>query len=119
MKAKRWQDWVNLLLGIWLFISPWVVGYVANDPGASRNAWILGVAIVIFSGIAVSTPQIWEEVINILLGIWMIISTWVVGFTTRAAETNAVIVGILLIIFAIWAMIIDRDWRRQGTTTAP
>jgi hypothetical protein len=117
MKEKRWQDWLNLLIGIWLFISPWVIGFVGTDAAASWNAWILGVAIVVFSAIAVSMPQAWEEVINILLGIWMVISSWVIGVASRAAETSAVIVGLLVILFAAWAMAMNRAWRRNESIT--
>ena len=81
--------------------------------GADWNAWILGVAIVVFSAIAVSLPQAWEEVINILLGIWMVISSWVIGVTSRAVETNFVIVGLLVILFAAWAMAMNRNWQRR------
>jgi hypothetical protein len=119
MKEKRWQDWLNLLIGIWLFISPWVIGFVGTDAAASWNAWILGVAIVVFSAIAVSMPQAWEEVINILLGIWIVISSWVIGVASRAAETNAVIVGLLVILFAAWAMAMNRDWHRNESITPP
>jgi hypothetical protein len=118
MKDKRWQDWLNLLLGIWLFISAWVIGFAGTDVGGSWNAWILGVAIVVFSAIAVSMPQAWEEVINILLGIWMVISSWVIGVTGRAVETNAVIVGLLVILFAAWAMAMNRDWRNKTPTVS-
>ncbi|HEY1327475.1 MAG TPA: SPW repeat protein [Casimicrobiaceae bacterium] len=106
MKERRWQDWVNLLLGIWLFLSPWLLGYYEASMTAAWNAWILGVALVVFSAIAVSMPQMWEEVINILIGIWMIISPWVLRFSgvTRSGETNAVIVGIIAIVLAAWAM---------------
>jgi len=115
MTEKRWQDWLNLLIGIWLFISPWVIGFAGADFGASWNAWILGVAIVVFSAIAVSLPQVWEEVVNILLGIWMVVSSWVIGVASRAAETNAVIVGLLVIMFAAWAMAMKREWRDRPT----
>ena len=115
MKDKRWQDWLNLLLGIWLFISPWVIGFAGAQAAAAWNAWILGVAIVVFSAIAVSMPQAWEEVINILLGIWMVVSSWVIGVASRAAETNAVIVGLLVILFAAWAMAMSRSAREHVT----
>jgi hypothetical protein len=118
MKEKRWQDWLNLLIGIWLFISPWVLGFAGSEFSASWNAWILGVAIVVFSAIAVSIPQAWEEVINILLGIWMVISSWVIGITNRAVETNAVIVGLLVILFAAWAMAMNHDWRHKAPTVS-
>jgi hypothetical protein len=117
MKGKRWQDWLNLLLGVWLFISPWVIGFTATDYAASWNAWILGVAIVVFSALAVSMPQASEEVINILLGVWMVVSSWVIGVANRAAETNAVIVGLLVILFAAWAMALNRAWRDEAPIT--
>ena len=117
MKERRWQDSLNLLIGAWLFISPWVAGFAASDAAAAWNAWILGIAIVVFSAIAVSMPQAWEEVVNILLGIWMVISSWVIGVANRAAETNAVIVGLLVILFAAWAMAMHREWQPKAGTT--
>ena len=113
-RHQRWQDWINLLIGIWLFISPWVVGYEGAQMAASWSAWILGVAIVVFSAIAVSMPQAWEEVINLLLGIWMVLSSWIIGVTSRAAQTNAVIVGSLVILFAILAVAMSRDGHRKA-----
>jgi hypothetical protein len=118
MKEKRWQDWLNLLIGLWLFVSPWVLGFAGSEISASWNAWILGAAILVFSAIAVSLPQAWEEVINILLGIWMVISSWVIGVTNRAVETNAVIVGLLVILFAAWAIAMNRDWRNKAPTVS-
>ncbi|HEY2863882.1 MAG TPA: SPW repeat protein [Casimicrobiaceae bacterium] len=110
MVSRRWQDWINLLLGVWLFISPWAIGYSGSSSIAAWNAWVLGVAIVVFAAIAVSMPQLWEEVINIVLGVWMVISAWVLGFSSvRSAETNAVIVGVLVIIFAVWAFALNRQ----------
>jgi len=113
MKEKRWQDWLNLAIGGWLFVSPWVLGFAGTAAVAAWNAWILGVAIVVFAGLAVSIPQAWEEVINIVLGIWMVISSWVLGVASRAVETNAVIVGLLVILFAAWAMALNRDWHQK------
>lgn len=114
MKGKRWQDWLNLLTGIWLFISPWVIGFFATSAAASWNAWILGAVIVVSSAAAVSMPQAWEEVINILLGVWMVVSSWVIGVASRAVETNFVIVGLLVILFAAWAMAMRRDWQQKA-----
>jgi ABC-type uncharacterized transport system permease subunit len=43
----------------------------------------------------------------------MVISSWVIGVATRTAETNAVIVGLLVILFAAWAMAMNRHWERK------
>jgi hypothetical protein len=102
---------------VWLFVSPWAIGFAGTDMTASWNAWIFGVATVVFSALVVSMPRAWEEVVNILIGISMVISSWVLGVTSRAAETHAVIVGLLLMLFAAWAMAMNRLSRREATTT--
>lgn len=41
---------------------------------------------------------------NVILGIWLIISPWVVGFSDITGATwNAVIVGIVVAIVGLWA----------------
>ena len=42
-----WLSWINVILGIWIFISPWVYGYSANA-GALWNNLIVGAIIFIF-----------------------------------------------------------------------
>ena len=44
MEGKRGQDWINLVLAICLFISPWIIGFAAETMPA-WNAWIVGVAL--------------------------------------------------------------------------
>ena len=61
-------------------------------------------------------------VIHIAVGsrfrvIWMVISSWVLGVASRAAESNAVIVGLLLILFAASAMAMNRVSQQEVTTT--
>ncbi len=37
---SRWVDWANLILGVWLFISPWVLNtyyHVTRGPGNVVN----------------------------------------------------------------------------------
>jgi hypothetical protein len=107
--ANRWQDWVNLLLGAWLFISPWVLGFskMGAEGGAHSNAavnaWIFGVIVVILSIAALTRTQPWEEWLNLLAGIWLFISPWVLGYSaTSTALWNALIVGALVFILACW-----------------
>ena len=109
LNVKRWQDWGNLLLGAWLFISPLVMQYPSETPNASWNAQLLGAAIVIVAACAVYIPRTWEEGLNIVLGIWMIVSPWVLRFASHGNVTaNAVIVGILVTALAAWAMTHDK-----------
>ncbi len=41
LPARRWQDRVILLLGLWLFASPWAMGYPSDSPPAV-NAFVAG-----------------------------------------------------------------------------
>lgn len=104
--SNRWEDWGNLFLGAWLFVSPWVLQYAAG-PGANANAawnaWISGIVIGVIAVVALFQSQQWEEWINILVGIWVAVSPWVLGFTgSTTATSNAVIVGILAVCLAGW-----------------
>lgn len=114
MKTNRWQDWFNLLLGAWLFASPWLMNYADDLPKAAWNAWALGAAVVLFAAVAMYMPKIWEEGINILLGAWVAVSPWVLAFTSnRDVTTNAVVVGSLVTLLAVWAMVRDPDFRKH------
>jgi hypothetical protein len=113
MKTKRWQDWINLLLGAWLFASPWALNYASELPKAAWNAYILGAAITLFAAVAVYVPKAWEEVLNTLLGAWGVASPWMLAFASnRDVTTNTVVVGGVVAILAIWAMIRDHDFRK-------
>ncbi len=108
MAPKRWQDLVNGVLGLWMFASPTILGFAAPGSTAMRVAWILGLAIVVFAGIAVYMPKAWEEALNVILGIYLLASPWGLGYSDQARPTtNAVVVGLLVTALAVWAMLMD------------
>ena len=80
MAKRRWQDWANLVLGLWLFISPRVLGYSA-ETAAAWNAYVIGAGIVVFAFIAARMPKAWEEIINMVLGVWLVLSPFVLGYS--------------------------------------
>nr|HET6901364.1 SPW repeat protein [Ktedonobacteraceae bacterium] len=101
----RWQDWCNLVLGVILFIAPWfTVSW--SHMNSSWDAWILGVVIVLVSLWALATPgTIVPKVINLILGIWVFISPWILGFAYMAGIAwSAWIIGALVIILSAWAL---------------
>ena len=44
VRAARWQDWANLILGVWLFISPWIL---RSSGIYNQDAWWVGALIVL------------------------------------------------------------------------
>ncbi len=108
-QTYAWTDIVNLLLGIWLFISPWVLQFAAASGTGSQfdnaawNAWVLGVIVFIVAAVALSAYARAPEWLNLLLGIWIFIAPWVLGFAlvgSSAAAWDHWVVGALVFIFA-------------------
>lgn len=115
--SNRWQDGVNLLLGLWLFVSPWSLEYSGQE-AAAWNAHVMGATIIICAWLAVFMPKIWEELLNMVFGAWLVISPYALGFasdTTVAVHTVAV--GVLTVGFATWATLsnveVDKWWREH------
>jgi hypothetical protein len=53
-----WQEWVNLALGVWIFIAPWVLGFATGGyVAAAWDHWIIGALVFIFSGITILEYQ--------------------------------------------------------------
>ena len=102
-QSTRWQDVINLLVGLWLIISPWAVSY-SGDERAMANAVIFGIIVAVLSVAALTAFQEWEEWINALIGIWLIISPWVLGFSgDNAAMQNLVVAGIIVLVLSVWS----------------
>lgn len=110
-RKQRWQDWVNLVLGVWLFLSPWFG--IGVGAGAAWNSWIFGAVIAVMSVWALSNPQRWEEWVNLVVGVWVLIAPFVLLFTAQTGATwNHIIVGIVVAVDAIWAMAKRPEQRR-------
>jgi hypothetical protein len=43
---KEWQDWLNLVLGIWICLSPWALNFTDNA-SAARTAIAIGFLIIV------------------------------------------------------------------------
>lgn len=101
--STRWQDWVNGLLGCWLAASPSEMEYSLNHLAAG-NACGVGAVLVLFNMIAVSRIfDEGQEIVNILLGVWLVLSPYALSFATeRNPATNAIAVGVSVIVLASW-----------------
>jgi hypothetical protein len=101
----RRQDWISLVLAILLFVSPWALGFL-GEGRAAWNAWVFG-AIIGLLALAALTGyrewEEWEEGIEFLLGIWVVVAPWVLGFVASVAALWVhVVLGILIIVASAW-----------------
>ncbi|MDA9432507.1 SPW repeat protein [Bradyrhizobium sp. CCBAU 51627] len=99
-------DVANLILGGFLFVSPWIFGFDAGH--ASQNAYVAGIVIAVLAIAALAAFAVWEEWLNLIVGLWTLIAPWVLGFEgNRTAMTVHVVVGILVAALAaleLWIM---------------
>jgi hypothetical protein len=118
MAVKHWQDPTNVVLGLWMVASPWVLQYQGVATPAA-NAIIVGIAIAALAVVALFRLMAWEEWANVALGVWLVISPWILGFSALDAATwNAVIVGLVVATLALWELGTDKDlggWWRPAT----
>ncbi len=80
---------------MYLVLAPFFIGTV-ND-AAAINSYLTGTAVAIFAIAALARPQMWQEVTNMILGLWLIVAPFALGFTGLAVPAyNQMIVGILI-----------------------
>jgi hypothetical protein len=89
-------DITNLLLGALLFLSPWLFGFVSDL--ASENAWVGGGLIGAVATAAILASDAREERLNLLLGLWVAVSPWLLGL--KAERHVHLLIGLLVAIIA-------------------
>lgn len=90
-------DVYNLFLAAVLFISPWLFK-VTNSQG-KIDLWITSAIIVVLSLAAIIAYRDWEEWLNVLMGAWLIVSPWLLGFPhTRAMHLSIGFGGVIVLL---------------------
>jgi SPW repeat len=92
----QWRDALNLILGIWLAVSPFALSY-ADQTVPALNALATGAAIAGAAVAALIAYRIWEEWISAILAAWLIVSPWILDVGgLQTAGWNQVVVGMLV-----------------------
>ena len=98
-------DVANLILGVILLASPWIFSFPSG--AASQNAVISGIVIAAISIAALAAFTVWEEWLNLILGVWVLVSPWVLGFAGTTAMHVHIVIGVIVAILAaleIWLL---------------
>jgi SPW repeat len=107
--TARWQDWASFVLGLWLALSPWLVGYSENE-AATANAVFVGLALALGAHFEATFDELGAQWLNIAGGLWLLLAPFVVGFNFHAVATaNSIAVGTLVIALAASAMSLDKE----------
>lgn len=107
MEKAKWENFINAILGVWLFVSPWVLLSAAESVSSSVswNYWVVGAIVAGTAIIALLNLRPWEEILNLILGVWLILSPWVMGYNTESALLwNSVISGLAVVAMSGFAL---------------
>jgi hypothetical protein len=104
MPRTKWRndaivDAINLVLGAFLFLAPWIFAF--SSDAARQSAWYAGFVIAFVAFMELVEFAEWTEWVNLTVGIWVVASIWALGLY---AETTAMwvhlIVGLVVAILA-------------------
>jgi SPW repeat len=89
--AESVLDLYNLLLATILFAAPWFFAHASR--AAVVDLRLSSAAIVILSLAAIIAFSTWEEWVNLLLGLWLVVSPWLLGFAHTRAMHYSIGIG--------------------------
>jgi hypothetical protein len=91
----RFRPWINILAGVWAFITGYWV-YMLQP----LNIVILGAVITVFG--FWTYEKEWQGVVNGLIGLWLILSAF---FPVLMVPVNLWVSGIVVVVLAVWRLI--------------
>ena len=116
---RKWRresvlDLYNLVFASALFVVPWF--FTRASETAVVDLRVSSAAIVILSLAAIFAFSYWKEWANLLLGIWLITSPWLLGFAHTRAMHYSIGVGLAVTFMAaleLW-LVYDADHFEQA-----
>ena len=113
---RPWEDWFGMLLGVLIVVSPWFPLQSSHEVvDAERsymilNTFVVGMLVFGLSQLEYVALQRWEEVAEIAIGLWLIVSPFVFGYSgddmLRAWQATLGGIVVLLGALQLW-----QDWR--------
>jgi SPW repeat len=87
-------DVANLILGMILFFSPWMFDLSAGAQW--QTASTIGIFIAVLSIAALAAFAVWEEWLNLVAGLSLIVSPWLLDFQNSDAMTIDMTIGTIV-----------------------
>jgi len=87
-------DLYNVVLAVILLASPWL--FTMTNTTARIDLWATSAAVIAISVAAIVAFARWEEWAILLLGIWLVVSPWILGFAHTRAMHFSIGIGVLI-----------------------
>ncbi|HEX5476085.1 MAG TPA: SPW repeat protein [Vicinamibacterales bacterium] len=100
----KWASWVNFLLGLWLIVAPFAMGFGVMR-GVAANDVVFGILIAVFAlwSLTSLVPPPAVSWLVAIFGLWVLISPAALaygGISVVASRTN-VVTGVIVLILGI------------------
>lgn len=113
---RTWEDWCGMLLGALIVVSPWFPipedVPIAGQPIIILNTVAIGLVVFSLAQLEYVALQRWEEVTTIVVGLWLIVSPYVLGYSgegfMRLYHSSLGVVVVLLGVLQLW-----QDWEQS------
>ena len=111
---RPWEDWLGMLLGVLIMVSPWFPIQVSDVVDVERshlvlNCFVVGMLVLGLAQLEYVALHRWEEVASIVLGLWLIASPNIFGYSEdQALQLWHILLGGLVAL--IGALQLWQDW---------
>jgi hypothetical protein len=113
---RPWEDWLGMLLGVLIVVSPWFPMQASHEVvDADRsmmilNTFVVGMLVFGLAQLEYVALQRWEEVGEIALGLWLIASPFIFGYSGDAMlQIWHATLGALVVLMG--ALELWQDWK--------
>jgi hypothetical protein len=112
-------DLYNLVLAAILLVCPWL--FTLTNTTARVDLWASSLAVILISLAAIAAFAKWEEWANLILGLWLIASPWILGFAHSRAMHFSIGIGLAVAFLAALELFLlyDVEQEHQSHDGAP
>jgi hypothetical protein len=121
---RRWleeiRDGMNemqVLIGVWLFLSPWIIGFAQAPRAAALMGWLSGAVLIVSGSMSAFLSERVQEAITLAFGAVTLLSPWALSFAGRSGPAlNFTLVGGLIAAVGLRALLDDTEvgeWLRN------
>ena len=123
---RPWEEWCGMLLGLLIIVSPWFPTQTSQEIVEGErslmilNTFAVGILVLGLAQLEYVALQRWQEVAEILLGLWLIASPAIFGYANDGLMLFwHCLFGVLVVLLGalqLWQdwELSDQDFLRHG-----